>query len=51
VGRGRVDDEEEVRLLGTGIVWVSGEMEVEDGGGMAGWRGKLGGKSRITILS
>jgi hypothetical protein len=50
VGRGRVDEGEEVRLLGTGIVWVSGEMEVEDGGGMAGWRGRFGGKSRTVIV-
>jgi hypothetical protein len=50
VGRGRVDEGEEVRLLGTGIVWVSGEMEVEDGGGMAGWRGRFGGKSGIEIV-
>ena len=41
MGCGRVDEEEEVRLLGTGIVRVSGEMEVEDGGGMMGWRGSF----------
>jgi hypothetical protein len=50
VGRGRVDEGEEVRLLGTGIVWVSGEMELEDGGGMVGWRGRFGGKSRTVIV-
>jgi hypothetical protein len=41
VGCGRVDDEEEVRLLGTGIVRVSGEIEVEDGGGMVGVEGEV----------
>jgi hypothetical protein len=47
VGCGRVDEEEEVRLLGTGIVRVSGEMDVEDGGGMVGWRGKFGDKVEL----
>jgi hypothetical protein len=41
VGCGRVDEGEEVRLLGTGIVRVSGEMEVEDGGGMVGVEGEV----------
>jgi hypothetical protein len=54
VGRGRVDEGEEVRLLGTGIVWVSGDMEVEDGGGMVWVWGRGRGdwwESGIAILS
>lgn len=47
MGCGRVDEEEEVRLLGTGIVRVSGEMDVEDVGGMVGWRGKFGDKVEL----
>ena len=47
MGRGRLDEGEEVRLLGTGIVWVSGGMEVEDGGGMVGRRGRFGGKVEL----
>jgi hypothetical protein len=36
--------------LGTGMVGVAGEREGEDGGGMGGWRGRFGGKSRTVIV-